>query len=292
MLIKTDSPVIIHRDHITQQIARFWDQISGGWQTIWGQHIHHGYYENELALTKEEAQVKLIEKLASLLTISPQSEILDAGCGLGGSSLYLAKTYDARVTGITLSKEQVRLATAQAQKEHIHQVTFTVADALALSPFADNSFDIVWSLESCEQFYDKALFFKQAHRVLKPGGKFMLATWCSDSDVYEGKLAKNYRKLCLAFDLPYMPTIAYYRQLFHTQGFDLHHAMDWSCFVKKSWDIGVSLVNTYSLLQLLRLGGWRGLRFAKQIKLMQKAFQQKHVQYGVLIGSKRTYSGI
>ena len=139
---------------------------------------------------------------------------------MGGTSIYLANKYQAIVTGITLSQKQVDLATQQAHSIKIQNVEFKIEDALSLASMANNSFDIIWSLESCEQFYDKHLFIQQAHRVLKPGGKLMLATWCSDKDEYINEFAKKYQQLCNAFDLPYMPTIKYYHELLNIKGFD------------------------------------------------------------------------
>ncbi len=284
--IKTNSPLLSDRAKITQTIANFWNQISEGWRMVWGPHIHHGYYENNNVLSPLEAQEKLIEKLAEIVDIMPHTKILDAGCGMGGSSLYLAKKYQATVIGITLSDKQVAIATQQAKLENIKHVTFQIEDALSLASFSDNSFDVIWSLESCEQFYDKNLFIKQAFRVLKPNGKLLLATWCSDRDEYEGQLAKKYKKLCQAFDLPYMPSIERYRVLLEKQNFIVKEICDWSTKVAKSWDIGVSLVSAYSFLKILKIAGWRGFRFAKQIKLMQEAFHQQWVRYGVFLAVK------
>ena len=286
MQIKTDHPVTNDRIKITNTIANFWDQISEGWKKIWGPHIHHGFYENNESITPLAAQEKLIEKLADMLQIAPQDQILDVGCGMGGSSLLLAKKYHATVNGITLSQKQVSIATLQAQLENIKNVNFKIEDALSLTSFADNSFDIIWALESCEQFYDKNLFIKQAMRTLKPGGKIMLATWCSSHEEYEGDLAKKYRKLCLAFDLPYMPTIEHYCNLFKMNDFALKETLDWSIYVKKSWDVGVSLINAYSFLQIFKMAGLRGLLFARQIKMMREAFRFNRVKYGVFLATK------
>ncbi|SRR5579883_1852933 len=288
MLIKTSQPIILDRDKITLQIAKFWDQISEGWRVIWGKHIHHGFYENDQTISHDVAQHNLIIKLTELLTIPNGATILDVGCGMGGSSIFLAEKYQANVTGITLSQKQASIARAQAAK--LNNVIFKVEDALALPSIPDNSIDIVWSLESCEQFFDKELFIQQAYRVLKPGGKLMLATWCSDREEYHDSDAKSYQKLCLAFDVPYMPTIEWYRETIIKNNFQVNTILDWSHHVKKSWDIGVSLVNAYSFLKLLKLGGLRGLRFAKQIKLMRDAFIQEKVKYGVFVASKITDS--
>ena len=206
MQIKTNQPFFHHQAKINNIIASFWDKTSEAWQTIWGPHIHHGFYEMGETLSPKVAQEKLIDKLATLVSISPNDKILDVGCGMGGSSLILAKKYHATVSGITLSQKQVSIARQEADKEKIENVNFKIEDALSLTSFADQSMDVIWSLESCEQFFNKSLFIEQAFRVLKPGGRLMLATWCSDQDEYEGTLAKKYRKLCLAFDF-YMPTL-------------------------------------------------------------------------------------
>src|ERR1700722_16434807 len=82
--IKTYHPVMRDRSAMTHKIAEFWNKTSGAWKTIWGTHIHHGYFESHQE-TPVEAQVKLIEKLVALLEIAPHHKILDVGCGMGGS---------------------------------------------------------------------------------------------------------------------------------------------------------------------------------------------------------------
>ncbi len=286
MKIRTDQAIIKDRIKITNLIANFWDKISEGWRIVWGPHIHHGFYEDKDNATPLQAQEKLIEKLIELLDIKPESNILDVGCGMGGSSIYLAKKFLANVTGITLSQKQVSIASEQALIENVSRVNFKIEDALSLESFADNTFDLIWSLESCEQFFDKNLFIKQAFRVLKPGGKFILATWCSDRDEYQDKDAKKYQKLCFAFDVPYMPTIEHYYKLLQANNFTVEQKLDWTTYVAPSWDIGINLLSAYSLLQQLKLGGWRGLRFVQQVKLMRVAFREHRVKYGVFLAIK------
>jgi len=284
-IIKTDRPVLPSRADITDQIATFWNKTSDGFRMVWGPHIHHGYFEG-YSETPVEAQEKLIDKLVALLDISPHSKVLDAGCGMGGSSLYLAKKFNAVVTGISLSQRQVDIATQSAKEAGIKNLTFKVEDALSLTSFPDNEFDMVWSLESCEQFYDKKLFIQQAYRVLKPGGDLMLATWCSSADEYKGSAAKKYKRLCIAFQLPYMPTINNYLQLLQQQSFVNRHILNWTSWVKKSWEIGLTGLKTHSIFKIFRLSGWRGLFFIKNAKLMQYGFEDGQIEYGVFIVRK------
>jgi tocopherol O-methyltransferase len=73
---------------------------------------------------------------------------------------------------------QASRATQRAQEAGLGtEVQFQVADALDM-PFADNSFDLVWSMESGEHMPDKEKFLQECYRVLKPGGTFLMATWC------------------------------------------------------------------------------------------------------------------
>ena len=81
--------------------------------------------------------------------------IVDVGCGIGGSSRYLARKYQAKVNSITLSPVQVQRAVDITAKQGLTElVHFQVANALK-QPFQDGSFDLVWSMESGEHMPDK-----------------------------------------------------------------------------------------------------------------------------------------
>jgi tocopherol O-methyltransferase len=170
-------------NQLYQQIQEFYDASSGLWEGIWGEHMHHGYYgtDGNLKLDRRQAQIDLIEELLKWgdnFDINKPKNILDVGCGIGGSSLYLAQKFDAMVTGITLSPVQANRAQERARAAGLQEKSdFQVANALEM-PFADRSFDLVWSLESGEHMPDKVKFLQECYRVLKPGGKLILATWC------------------------------------------------------------------------------------------------------------------
>merc|ERR1712087_956586 len=98
------------------------------------------------------------------------ASILDVGCGIGGTSRYLAKAFpSAHVTGITISPEQQQRATSLAGERGISNAKFELVDALNMT-YADNSFDFVWACESGEHMPDKERYVQEMTRVLKPGG--------------------------------------------------------------------------------------------------------------------------
>jgi MPBQ/MSBQ methyltransferase len=157
----------------------------------WGEHIHLGYYTKEEKYKYKplrEAQYVFIDKMMEFGGIDPstdsEAKVLDVGCGFGGTSRYLARMLgpNAEVTGITLSPKQVKRATELAVKQETPNAKFMVEDALEMSSFPDNSFDIVWACESGEHMPDKKKYIEQMMRVLKPGGKFVMATWCQRDD--------------------------------------------------------------------------------------------------------------
>lgn len=281
--IKTSIPLRNDPNKILQKITKFWDRTTPAWQAIWGPHIHHGFFEAHES--PELAQEKLIDKIAQLLEIKSGERILDVGCGMGGSSIYLAKKIQVEVTGISLSKVQIEIAEQQARRAAISG-NFIIEDAHSLKSFADNTFDTIWSLESCEQFYDKNLFVQQAQRVLKADGQLMIATWCSDREEFTGDLAKKYKKICYAFDTPYMPTFEYYTQLLLKQRFSVTHLLDWSGYIKSSWQQGIARLRAYPTLKLIRYFGINELMFLYRVRLMQQFFQQGLIKYGVFIAKK------
>lgn len=290
--IATHIPVLKDPAKIIRKIGHFWNDISDAWLLVWGEHIHHGYYDEASSIntTPEinkdiSPQEKLIQKIIDVVSISPNLNILDVGCGMAGSAIYLAENLDSHVIGVTLSSKQQKIANTKIKNKGIQTVEIRIDDAHNLKSIADGSCDIVWSLESCEQFYDKEMFIKSAYRVLKPGGKLMIATWCAEHDVLEGNPAKEYLKLCQQFDLPYMPSIQHYTKML-SKHFEVKESLDWSAYVKQSWEIGILKLKNYSTIQLLKIAGIRGFRFVCYLKLMSNAFLSGRIRYGVFVAIK------
>ncbi|MEO0854417.1 MAG: methyltransferase domain-containing protein, partial [Cyanobacteria bacterium J06648_11] len=184
------------REALNRSIQTFYDASSGLWEQVWGEHMHHGYYEpGAPRVSRRQAQIDLIDRLlhwsyGDSLHPDAISSLLDVGCGIGGSSLYLAERLNARATGITLSPVQADRAGDRAREMGLgDRAEFRVADALAM-PFDDDSFDFVWTLESGEHMPDKRQFLSECLRVLKPGGRLALATWCHRA----GELSADERK--------------------------------------------------------------------------------------------------
>ncbi|MBD1910545.1 MULTISPECIES: methyltransferase domain-containing protein [unclassified Leptolyngbya] len=276
---------------LQQRIQHFYDQSSGLWERIWGEHMHHGYYGADGRQKKErrQAQIDLIDELLRWGEVTQAQKILDVGCGIGGSSLYLAEKFGAEATGITLSPVQAQRARERAKAAGL-PAQFEVADALHM-PFEDASFDFVWSLESGEHMPDKVKFVQECFRVLKPGGRFIMATWCHRPIAppeapltveEEQHLAKIYEVYCL----PHVISLPEYAEIAQSTGFQNLRTEDWSTAVAPFWDVVIDSAFTPAALVGLVQAGWTTVRAALSLGLMQRGYQTGLVRFGLLTGTR------
>lgn len=110
-------------------------------------------------------------ELAMQMGLTHEMKVLDVGCGVGGPSRFLAAQYGCHVTGIDLTEEFCKTARDLAERVRLSDyLTYRQADALDL-PYKNEEFDAVWTQHVQMNIEDKARFYAELFRVLKPGGK-------------------------------------------------------------------------------------------------------------------------
>lgn len=159
-----------------KDIVDYYDQTETHYNLFWkleeSMGIHYGVWADE---TKSiaEAVVNGNRSLAQFGNIKSSDLILDAGCGIGGSAIFLAKNIGCQVKGITLSEKQVETAKRLAKNNNVdHLVEFKVMDYTKTN-FSDSTFDVIWAVESFGSAHEKASFLQEMKRILKPGGKIL-----------------------------------------------------------------------------------------------------------------------
>jgi len=136
--------------------------------------LHYGYWDEAKPYDQHQALLNKNQILYEKAGIQAGDKVLDAGCGIGGSSIWMAKQHGNRVTGITISAKQADYAGQHAKRHGVAElVDFQVADFCAM-PFPDAAFDVVWALESSCHALNKGDFLSEAWRVLRPGGRVVV----------------------------------------------------------------------------------------------------------------------
>ena len=276
-----------------KKIQTFYDDSSGLWEQTWGEHMHHGYYgaDGRQRKNRRQAQIDLIDECLGWAGITQAQDILDCGCGIGGSALELAQRFNARVVGITLSPVQAQRAQERAVAADLAgdgrpTARFEVADALQM-PFGDQSFDLVWSMESGEHMPDKVAFLQECYRVLRPGGMLLMATWCHrPTDSLAGPLTwleqQQLNWIYEVYGLPYVVALPDYEAIAHNCGFGGLRSADWSLAVAPFWDEVIwSALSPESLAGLLKAGPGT-MQGALALGPMRQGLYSGLIRYGLL----------
>lgn len=146
------------------------------WFTRGDQSIHFGYRDSN-ARTHRSSVLNMNRVLAERAGVTAGTKVLDAGCGVGSTSRWLARTYGATVTGITPVAGQVERSRQLTARAGIGDLVCTEQGDYLATGFDDGSFDVVIAQESICHSADKPGFLREAHRVLRPGGRLVIAEY-------------------------------------------------------------------------------------------------------------------
>ncbi|HEX2178169.1 MAG TPA: methyltransferase domain-containing protein [Actinomycetota bacterium] len=163
-----------------KQIVDYYDGSWFDYRVVWLNRgnlaKHFGYWEPHIR-NHAESLLNMNKQVAARANPKPGERVLDAGCGVGGSSIWLARTFGLNTVGISLSEKELERARRYARERGVSaQCTFEVQDFVNTT-FPDASFDIVWAQESFCHALDKGAWMKEMFRVLKPGGRLVIEDW-------------------------------------------------------------------------------------------------------------------
>ncbi|KAL6772393.1 VTE4 [Auxenochlorella protothecoides x Auxenochlorella symbiontica] len=274
-------------------IAKLYDESSGLWESMWGEHLHHGYYgAEEGTKSNAQAQIDMVDNVLDWAGVQSVKKVVDVGCGLGGSSRHILDRYPgSEARGITLSPVQADRANVMTREAGLgDRAEFQVADALS-QPFPDGSFDLVWSLESGEHMPEKETFVRELARVALPGGRIIIVTWCH-RNLAPGETALTPEeqtlldRLCEAYYLPAWCSLADYERLFAAHGIRDVKTADWSVEVQPFWgQVIKSALTTQGVTGLLK-AGWTTIKGALVMPLMARGLSMGLIKFVLITGVK------
>ena len=161
-------------------------------------HIHFGLFEPGErpspgeSLSESEglarAVVRMIDVVVAPADVREHHHVVDAGCGIGGTAIHLARTVGCKASGVNLNPMQLEIAQQKSVEAGVEdRVSFQFADCTRHLPFADNSIDVVVNIESACHYSDRVKFLEEVRRILKPGGRIAAMDWMARDGLTEAE---------------------------------------------------------------------------------------------------------
>jgi len=206
------------------EINNYYDECHIDYKRIWGTDktfcIHYGYYDDKHK-NHFDAQINMIKVVSEVAKIKDGFKVLDAGCGIGGTSIWIAKNYKTNVNGININNNQIKKAKDIANNERLKgDINFLNKD-FTNTGIAKSSFDAVIFLESGCYADDKKDIITEAYRLLKKGGKLVVADGFlkkENLDQSEEKIMKNWLD---GWMVPNLASVRGFNSNLKTAGFSL-----------------------------------------------------------------------
>ena len=252
-----------------KSIVSYYDNTRLDYRVLWfgkkNRAVHFGYYDHEVR-SHSSALLNLNKVMALKGGVKDGDIILDAGCGQGGSSLWLAEKYDVQVTGITLVPHQVKKGQKTALKSQLNQRVKFFEQDYSNTSFKDESFSLIWACESMCHAKEKLNFYKEAFRLLKPGGRLICADYFRTERILPPEGEKLLHEWLDGWSINDLDTFSEHKSNAEQCGFIKFEIEDITKFTRPS------LRHLHSMASKL----WKFGRFLKVIGLRNKVNHGNH----------------
>ena len=219
------------------KIVKYYDNTRLEYRVLWvngrNRALHFGYYDSP-SQSHSEALANMNKTMAMNIGLCKEDVVLDAGCGQGGSALWIAEHVGANVQGITLVPHQVEKAKEEAKRRKLDHLTHFQISDYCNTNFQDNSFSVIWACESVCHCPNKDFFYKEAFRLLKPGGRLIMAEYIRkerNMPISDENLLLSW---CDGWSMPDIDTSEEHSNNLKSQGFIDSEIKDITSFTKRS----------------------------------------------------------
>lgn len=270
-----------------RDVGRHYDELDRFYREIWGEHVHHGLWRRGDE-SPEVAARQLVDEVARQAQLQPGDRVCDVGCGYGGTARILAHEYGAHVTAYTVSQVQYDYACARCEGDN---PTYCLDDWLP-NDLPDARFEVVLAIESLSHMADKARFFTEACRVLRPGGRLVLAAWLAYEYPMPWQVRHLLEPICTEGQLPSLGSAAEYYEMMDAAGFAPATFTDLSRQVARTWTVCLrrtvqGLLTHPSYLAFLLTPTHHNRAFTWSLLRIPLAYRTGAFRYGLFVARKQ-----
>lgn len=185
-----------------QDIKKYYDENQVLYNHFWSQNaLHYGFW-NKNTKKLSDALLNTNKFVLNCLEINKNDYVLDAGCGVGGTSIFIAENSHARVSGITISDIQLKKSKEQALKSKASKLLEFSNQDFTKTQFKDNTFSKIFGIESICHAHKKIDFLKEAYRILKKNGKIAVVDAYLIRKNFNKRENKIYHKFLIGWAVP------------------------------------------------------------------------------------------
>lgn len=176
------------------RVIKYYNKVQKSYDRRWMNEenlaMHMGFWDSTTK-SLHDALINENKYLANELNPNKEDLILDAGCGVGGTAIWLAENFGAEVKGITIVNKQVKRSLENAAKRNVQDLVSFENQNYCHTKYLDEQFTKIYFMESLCHSDDKKGALREAYRLLKPNGICVII----DAHLIKDKLTEHDRSL-------------------------------------------------------------------------------------------------
>jgi cyclopropane fatty-acyl-phospholipid synthase-like methyltransferase len=223
-----------------QRVSTYYDAHTGRFYIDPGrwdrEHIHLGVFLDrddqeyrhdpmKVRADRTQAVLRMTEAIVSPANLGEADTVVDAGCGVGGTCIYVARTYGSSVTGLNINEMQLEIARARSCEAGLDgRGCFLLCDCTRRLPFDDCSVNAIINIEAACHFNDRRFFLCECARVLKSRGRIVAQDWMVAACISSDERRDFVSPLCQAWHLSELDSLSSYCELLGAVGLEVEEA--------------------------------------------------------------------
>ncbi|UCF85161.1 MAG: class I SAM-dependent methyltransferase [Desulfobacteraceae bacterium] len=241
------NPLNVARDFFTNRVdssyqlfpmkdksEQYYNETYGDYALNWSKdHLHYGFWYEDTK-THEESLVNTVKEVVNYLDLKPGERLLDAGCGVGGTCRYIVENMGIETVGITLSKRLLDAANELSKDIKNRFLLKIYLKDFNDTGFEDSSFDKILGLESICHAENKEVFAREAYRLLKEGGRLVVADSFQVREDLSEDEERMYGQVLEGWAIPNKTSVDKFRSALESGGFTSIKCIDQTSLIQKS----------------------------------------------------------